>query len=231
MGKTDRNKIIIVGDLVYITMLGKYSDRVAITDVKSFIKHKIDGYRWFCTKTGYVYTCVDGKIIFMHRLITGFADEHTDHIRNTDNKIKDKLDNRFDNLRPCSNQQNQQNSRMRIDNTSLFKGVSLDKAIYKVQTRIKGKKYYLGGFNINKFENALELSGYAYDVAADYLYGEFAEHNNVKENGLLSDEDMKMVEEVVHSKIEKHGLPKYQAVHKIELTNTYTGSIEIEEAN
>ncbi len=40
-----------------------------------------------------------------------------------------------------------------------------------------------------------------------------------------------MVEEIVYNKIEKHGLPRYQAEHKIELTNTYTVSIEIEQAN
>ncbi|MFJ7940940.1 hypothetical protein ACIQYG_20935 [Peribacillus sp. NPDC096622] len=231
MRKLDRNKKVISKELVHIHLVGKYKGRIAITDISSYLKYRIYDYTWFSNKKGYVYAVVNGRQIMMHRLITNFEGEHTDHIENTNDPVKDKLNNVSWNLRVCSNQQNQQNARLRVDSSTGYKGVSLDKLLYKAQAKLMGKKYYFGGFNVIKYPKALEMAGYAYDVAADYLYGEFAEYNKVKESGLLSNEEMKIVKKIVHSKIKKHGLPKYQAVHKVEINNKYTGTTKIDKAN
>lgn len=231
-GKVEFNKVVIVKDLVYIYLVGKNGEgHKAITDIESFIKFKLSEYLWRCSKDGYVYTLVKGKQVYMARLITNNTGKnHTDHINNTDDPFADKLDNRASNLRIGTCQQNQQNARLKCTNTTGYKGVNLNKSQYSTHAKLKKHKYYFGGFNIKKYgEKAKLMAGLCYDLASEYLYGEFAAHNNVKEKGLLTEEEMKIVKEITFKNIEKHQLSKYEAVHKVELTNKYTGIKENKE--
>jgi hypothetical protein len=105
----------------------------------------------------------------LHRFIMGVTDskvqiDHHDH---------NGLNNQRDNLRVATRTQNQGNRRRKQSGTSQFKGVSWNKVSRKwlAQTRINGKKIYLGLFD-SEFDAALE-----YDKTARQTFGEFAKTN------------------------------------------------------
>jgi len=101
----------------------------------------------------------------LHRIIMNCPDDKMiDHIN------LNKLDNRRENLRVCTHQQNQFNTTKRSDNTSGFKGVYFDKQNQKFRASISidGKNKYLGLFDTA--EDAHEC----YKQAALKHHGEFA---------------------------------------------------------
>lgn len=81
----------------------------------------------------------------MHRMVVNPTDDMmVDHING------DTLDNRKENLRECTNQQNQFNSRRSSNNTSGYKGVTFDRGRWKAQIIIKGVHTHLGYFDCPK---------------------------------------------------------------------------------
>jgi hypothetical protein len=101
----------------------------------------------------------------MHRLILGpQARHHTDH------KNGNSLDNRRDNIRPCTNSQNQANRPKRVGVfSSRYKGVSSrDKSRWTASVMHEGKQIHIGIF-CSEIEAA-----YAYDAKIRELFGEFA---------------------------------------------------------
>lgn len=211
------NNVIIKDEVVYIELVGKYTGRTAMTDAESYFKYKLYEHTWRSCKLGYVYTIVNSKSVYMHRIITeNDTSNHTDHIKNTDDPIKDKLDNRKSNLRIVTNRMNQINARKRMDNTTGYKGVSFNKKVlYVSQIKWNGRKYYVGGFNQEKYEKAAIMAAYAYDLASVWLYGDIAQHNEIKVKYILSDEEMKIVEDTVQQKVEKHMLPRHKEMASI----------------
>lgn len=135
---------------------------------------KISSYKWhlnICDKTKkYVSSTKNGKTFLMHRVILNAKkDEYIDHINGNG------LDNRKENLRICTNQQNSFNSRLRKNNTSGYKGVEKDKKTGKWRSYINfNKKIHLGQY-LTKKEAAL-----VYNNKAKELFGEFAFINNLK---------------------------------------------------
>lgn len=91
-------------------------------------------------------------------------DMHIDHIDN------DKLNNRIENLRVCTHNQNQHNQGIRASNKSGYKGVSWMKSVRKWHAQIccNSKVTHLGLYAC-KIDAAK-----AYDQAAKELHGEFA---------------------------------------------------------
>ena len=108
------------------------------------------------------------KKIRMHQEIM-----RTPHGMYTDHINGDKLDNRRENLRICSNSENIQNQKIRKNNTSGYKGVTWDKQHQKwcAQIKINYKHYHLG-----LFENPVDAAK-AHDKAARKYCGEFAHLN------------------------------------------------------
>lgn len=98
---------------------------------------------------------------------------------NIDHINHDTLDNRRENLRPCTVSQNGANQGVRVNNTSGFKGVSLFKRdqVWQAYINMFGKRRHLG-YYATPIEAAL-----AYDRAALEYHGEFAMTN--KAMGLL----------------------------------------------
>lgn len=127
----------------------------------------LNKYPWYVVKTPrsiYANTSINGKTVYMHRLImSAQKGQEIDHINN------DGLDNRRENLRFCTSSQNKANMRLRSDNKSGYKGVNFDKQTGKWRARIKfnNKEYSLGRHN--KLEDAVKAR-----KAALTLHGKFA---------------------------------------------------------
>lgn len=115
--------------------------------------------------TVYAYTKIDGKDTPMHQLILGGSPDHKDH---------NGLNNQRENLRPASQSQNLMNmSKTTSPTSSKFKGVCWHKKAQKWMASIKlhGHIKYLGLFDVE------EDAAKAYDIAAQNLFGEFANPN------------------------------------------------------
>ena len=142
--------------------------RIAFVDDEDF--KKVNQYKWYYHKEGYARrnsSRKEGKqkCLFMHNLIVdvpeGFYPDH--HNGNG-------LDNRKENLRIATNTQNQHNAKIRKDNKSGHRGISLVKGYKKWQAGIKinGRLEYLGYFNTK--QEAVD----AYHKVSKPLHGEFA---------------------------------------------------------
>lgn len=87
-----------------------------------------------------------------------------------DHKNNNKLDNRLENLRPCTHQQNMGNRRINKNNTSGYKGVTYSKIMKAWRARIYVNKKEL---NLGYYPT-VEAAARAYDFAALMHYKEFA---------------------------------------------------------
>lgn len=123
-------------------------------------------WKWYASKqrnTWYAKRKDGTKSIFMHRLIMGTPNNKlTDHIN------KDGLDNRKENLRICTNSDNQHNiPTHRNNNKTGYKGVSSYRGKYQAQIKYKNKTYWLGMFDTPEDAHT------AYVNKAKELHGDF----------------------------------------------------------
>ena len=127
-------------------------------------------YTWLEDREGYIYRnfTVDGKrrTIKLHQEVLGKQPKgvHIDHIN------RDRTDNRIQNLRVCTSQQNQANTVARINNKSGYKGVYADKGSGKYRASITFNKKTI---KLGYFKDA-KLAYEAYKDAAIKYFGEFA---------------------------------------------------------
>ncbi len=124
------------------------------------------GTRW---QNGYTRIRVLGRYVYAHRLAFAFLYDRwpseVDHVNG------DRADNRADNLRECTRQQNQWNARKRGDSpASQYKGVTWCKQKCKWQARLH--KDYKSQHLV--FFDSEEAAGAAYLAAAQRVAGEFA---------------------------------------------------------
>ena len=132
---------------------------------------KLMQYKW-CYNLGYASRSLkkeNKKItIFMHRVVLDTPENmYTDHISGNE------LDNRRGNLRIGTKSQNMANSRIRVNNTSGYKGVHWHKLLSKWRAVIwyLGKPIHIGLF-LTKEEAAK-----AYNNKAIEVHKEFARLN------------------------------------------------------
>lgn len=106
-----------------------------------------------------------GSSQYMHRVLVDWP--RVDHING------DGLDNRRCNLRPATHADNMRNARLRVDNSSGFKGVTASKRAgrWAAAIHVNGRRLHLGSF-----EDAQDAAR-AYDAAALTYFGEFARLN------------------------------------------------------
>jgi hypothetical protein len=134
----------------------------------------LSGLNWLCDHKGYVVCSRNPTHSRIHRTIMGLAkfDKiQVDHIN------RNKLDNRKENLRLCTNSENQRNKERSSNKKLSSKGVFTQSGItFYALITINGKRIHLGNFS-NEAEAAL-----AYDKAAITYHGEFALLNNPKSN-------------------------------------------------
>ena len=121
-------------------------------------------------KIGYYRLTLFKKVYMVHRVIfmyhNGCMPEIIDHADNN------KLNNRIENLRECTNQQNSFNARISKNNSSGIKGVSWDKSRQKWQAKcmINKKTIHLGRFE------TLEDADLAIRSWRDQNHGCYARH-------------------------------------------------------
>lgn len=137
-------------------------------------REAVEMHTWYAEwrerpKTFYIRaTVLSGKKarnISMHRYLLGLA--VGDKII-VDHRNQNGADNRRENLRRCSREQNQANTRIRSDNSTGYKGVQVHGRKYQACIRINGRKVYLGIFA------SPELAAQCYSEALLAHHGEFA---------------------------------------------------------
>ena len=121
-------------------------------------------------KNGYHVVGIDGSNYKAHRIAWvlhyGFdTNMRIDHVNG------DRSDNRIDNLRECTNQQNNNNRGPSAISKSGYRGVTrvtCHKELWQASVRVLGKQRYLGCFPSK--ELAAEFS----QLAREMLHGQFA---------------------------------------------------------
>jgi hypothetical protein len=149
--------------------------KVALVDDDDF--ERLNQFKWHASKEGNNFyakrtPCVNKikKVIIMHReIINALPGEDVDH------KDGNSLNNLRENLRLCNQAENVRNSKIRKDNISGYRGVSLFTKRNKFQAIIhfKKKSFWLGYFS-SPIDAAI-----AYNQAAIQHFGEFARLNKI----------------------------------------------------
>lgn len=108
----------------------------------------------------------------MHREILGLKKgdgKEADHINGNG------LDNRIENLRTCTRQQNMMNCRSPLWKKNGYKGVSVHKTtgLWRARINFNGKEYSL------KYHKTKEDAALAYNKKALELFGQFAKLNKL----------------------------------------------------
>jgi len=142
--KTNRAKILSVGK---IKSLFSYEDGylVRIKNVSS--RARIGGVAGTLNKRGYLQVRIEGRIFLVHRLIfayhKNYFPEFIDHIDGN------PLNNKIENLRACTKNENCRNSKTPMTNKSGVKGVHWCKNRNKwvSQIWVNNRPISLGGFD------------------------------------------------------------------------------------
>lgn len=142
--------------------------KVSLEDFDELSKFKWSAKWDWATKGFYAkrFETINGKTrsILMHRAIMGNPKGlQIDHIHG------DTLDNRRSELRIATGSQNQWNAKIRSDNSSGFKGVSVHKQTGRWQSRIR---IHTKRISLGLFDTAQEAHE-AYCAASREYHGEF----------------------------------------------------------
>ena len=143
----------------------------------------VSQYRWVTNPAGYFLTSLGSKNEhqFLHRLIINPPDgKLVDHIDG------DKSNCRRENLRICTQKENNRNVGLTSNNRSGYKGVhwAADRGKWRSEITVDGKHIRIGSFE------TAEDAARAYDEYALFYFGEFAKTNAML--GLLSKEAKKV---------------------------------------
>lgn len=111
---------------------------------------RVSEYKWYVKvfgikKSGEEYCLVvNNKVGYLHRFILNVTDSKIE----VDHQNHNGLDNRKENLRPCTRSENELNKHKLSGTSSQYKGVGWHKGAQKWQciACVNGKKKYLGRF-------------------------------------------------------------------------------------
>lgn len=122
-------------------------------------------------KGGYVEMRLCGTRMLVHRIAWAltygaFPEKSIDHIDG------DTTNNRIANLRLAETAENQWNAKLRVNNTSGYKGVHKRANKWAAYIAVKGKRISLGSFDTPEAAYAARCA------AANDLHGEFANHGH-----------------------------------------------------
>lgn len=161
MSRQSTNTFIIKGDVVEI--ITKKGETI-IADADDY--DRLKEHSWCISQTGYAVSCINKKVIKLHRFILGL----TDPKQCVDHKNHKQLDNRKCNLRVCSVHENAMN--VSGNKSSLFPvGIRfMPSGKYLARIQVNNKEIRIGLFQ--KLEDAVAARN-----KAELLYcGEFAQH-------------------------------------------------------
>ena len=150
--------------------LFEYKDGELFYKKSPLPKIKIGSKAGSIGKLGYVKVSIDSKKHSAHRLIllmmNGYVPVFIDHINGN------RADNRIENLRGCSRQENGRNVSFRKSSKSGIKNVSWSKSTnkYQVDIMVDSKKKYIGVFE------DIELAELVAMEARNKYHGAFANH-------------------------------------------------------
>lgn len=168
----DRNEIIVVkGDYAEIILYNNKSNEIARTLIDADDIERIKDYKWHIANSlNYVEAIINRKKTALHRYIIGAQKSEI-----VDHKNRNVLDNRKDNLRICTLQQNAYNKRLPKNNTSGYLGVTWHKRHQKWMASLCfNKKLVFIGY----FEDYNEAVNERIKAEKEY-FGEFASSNNL----------------------------------------------------
>lgn len=161
-------------DYLQVELLGKHAkdERAIILISKQYCSLILD-FSWYLGKNNYpiTYQSKDKKIKFgrgmtLHRLIMpNIPNRVIDHIN------RNKLDNRINNLRICTAQQNSYNTSKPKNSKYKYKGVKQQNGSWTAFISKEGKKYTID--NLDSEYQAAQM----YDYMAEELFGEYAGKN------------------------------------------------------
>lgn len=171
--KKDLNEYWFDDNICYMQIYNNTCDPIFVVTIDKEDYEKVKDYKWGIQDHN-TMTIKNKKMGYLSRFIANI----TDPKMKVDHKNHDRLDNRKENLRPCTNSQNLANQSIRSDNTSGYKGVYLDSTNKKwtAKITINGKRIFLGSY-YDKHHAAAR-----YNREAKRLFGEFALPNIIMEN-------------------------------------------------
>ena len=148
--------------------------KFALVDDDDYDRVMSHGGKWYAVQMGHCWYAMcrmpnstkDGARALMHRVVLSGV-EFVDHAN------RNGLDNRKTNLRQADRSKNAQNSKIRWDNKSGFKGVCWHKRSKKYMAAIKVNKKIV---HLGCFDDPI-IAAKRYDEAALIHYGEFARVN------------------------------------------------------
>lgn len=130
----DKNEIMNCEYYLEICLYNRKCEEIARAKIDKDDLEKVKGYKWYLNSCGYVVTKIGNKSLELHQLVLGIKQGFMIDHRNTDT-----LDNRKQNLRHCTNSQNQMNKNA--------KGYFLNqKKKWQVQIMVNKKSIRLGCF-------------------------------------------------------------------------------------
>ena len=94
---------------------------------------------------GYLVASINGRAYKVHRLVYAMFNDDVPEI--LDHINGNPADNRIENLRPATVQQNGYNRKVNVTSSSKVKGVALLNGKWMAQCQVAGKRYYLGVFD------------------------------------------------------------------------------------
>lgn len=105
------------------------SGLIALVDREDY--KELSQFKWYLHSQGYAQTNINGKVVYMHRMVMKTPEDmHTDHINH------DVLDNRKRNLRIVTRSGNMQNVRRKKRGT-----------VHRMT--VKGHTYWIGAVKVN----------------------------------------------------------------------------------
>lgn len=145
----DPNEIVIYKGHAEVTMYNKNSNEVARAIIDKEEIFRISKYKWHFHRYAKSKN-KDGSVVYMHRLVKN-APKGTivDHING------DTLDNRKNNLRFCTVNENARNLVPNYNSDIPYRGINRSGNKYAVTIGHNNKKYYIGLFKtLNEAINA-----------------------------------------------------------------------------
>lgn len=153
----------------YLKELFTYSDG-KLYYKKPRRKIKVGNLAGNLDRYGYLRTCIDGKDYRVHRLIWlylyGELPVYIDHING------DRMDNRPENLRVCTKQENTFNKVSNVGSTSKYKGVDLYRGKWRSRYSLNNKQHHIG-----LYDTEVEAAK-AYDQVTKPIHKSFHKENN-----------------------------------------------------